>query len=193
MHALVEGCAAGEPVGLVDAGDLLEEGAGLVHEAVVLADTHARGVHRKSAREVRVIRPDDHPAVAAARCRVVVVDHLEFGGSLLFPACGSAVTEDLQEQAVRMSRGDPRHLDDADALGELGAEAGVVVVLDRFVAVAHRRLAVPDDRAQRHRPLLDRSDEPAAAHLAGCRRRGTRPGTRRGCRCRRGRPIRARP
>ena len=54
----------GSEADLVESGDLLQEGAGLVDETVVLAETDTGGVHRQTAGDVRVVRSDDHPAVA---------------------------------------------------------------------------------------------------------------------------------
>ena len=64
-----------------------------------------------------------------------------------------------------MAGGHAGDLHDSGTVLELGAEAGVVVVLDRLVLVAHRDLTVTDHGAQRHRPLGDGGGEAAAAHL----------------------------
>ena len=64
-----------------------------------------------------------------------------------------------------MAGGDPGDLDHTGAVGVLGAEGGVVVVLDGLVGVAHRNVSVADHGGQRHGPLGDRSGEPPAAHL----------------------------
>ena len=101
-----------------------------------------------------------------ARAGGTLVQHeLELRRTLLLPLRGALVPEDLEREAVRVAGGDAGDLHDTDALLESGAEAGVVVVLDRFVGVAHRGLPMADDSAEWHRALRDRGRESAAAHL----------------------------
>ena len=88
-------------------GHLLQEGAGLVGEAVVLAEAHARRVHRQAAGDVRVVRADDHAAEAAAPGRALVQHQVELRRSLLRPLRGTLVAEDLDGQAVRDGRRRP--------------------------------------------------------------------------------------
>ena len=64
-----------------------------------------------------------------------------------------------------MAGGDTGDLHHTYGVLELGAEAGVVVVLDRLIGVAHRGLPMADNGAEWHRPLRDGSRESAAAHL----------------------------
>ena len=64
-----------------------------------------------------------------------------------------------------MAGGDAGDLHNTDAALEPGAEAGVVVVLDCLVGVAHLDLPMADDRAEWYRPLRDGGRESAAAHL----------------------------
>ena len=129
-----------------DAGDLLQERAGLVGETVILTGTDAGGIHRQTAGHVRVVGSDDHaPVAVGAGGTALVQDQLELRRTLLRPGCGALVPEHLQLESVRMAGGDPGHLDDAGAVGEGGTERGVVVVLDRLVGVADLDLAVPDD------------------------------------------------
>jgi hypothetical protein len=61
--------------------------------------------------------------------------------------------------------GDAGYLHDADALLEPGAEAGVVLVLDRLVGVSHLDLLMADDGAEWRRPLRDGGRKSATAHL----------------------------
>ena len=166
MDALGERGTARQGVRLVEAGDLLQEGAGLVDETVVLTETDAGGVHRQTAGDVRVVGSDDHAPVAVGAGGTALVQHqLELGRTLLRPGGRALVPEHLQLESVRMTGGDPGHLDDAGAVGERGTERGVVVVLHRLVGVADLDLAVPDDRPQGHRTLGDGGGEPTAAHL----------------------------
>ncbi len=120
VYALVERGVAGQRVRLVDAGDLLQEGARLEDEAVVLAKADARCVHRQPAGEVRVVRPDDHPPVTARAGGALVQHELELRGTLLLPLRGAFVAEDLERETVRVAGGDAGDLHDADAVLETG-------------------------------------------------------------------------
>ena len=132
---------------------------------VVMPNAHARRIHRQAAGEVRVVRTDDHATITARSGRALVQHELELRGTLLLPLCGAVVAEDLERQAIRMAGGDTGDLHHTDGVLELGAEAGVVVVLDRLIGVAHCGLPMADDGAEWHRPLRDGSRESAAAHL----------------------------
>src|SRR5215217_1225176 len=63
VYALVERGIARQRVRLINAGDFLEEGACLEDEAIVLANAYTRCIHRQAAREVRVVRTDDHATI----------------------------------------------------------------------------------------------------------------------------------
>ena len=166
VHALVEGGGARQGVGLVDPGHLLQEGAGLVDEALVLAQPDAGGVHRQPAADVGVVGAEDDPPVAPLGRRPLGEHQLELGGPLLLPRRGTPVTEDLEGQPVRVAGGDPGDLHHPHPVVERGAEAGVVVVLHRLVGVADRGPAVTGHRSERSRPLRDGGGEASAAHLA---------------------------
>ncbi len=103
--------------------DLFEEGARLVDEAVVLADAHPGRVHRQAAGDVGVLGSDDHPPEAALGRRALVEHQLELGGRSCSHFAAPSVAEDLQREPVRVARGHPGHLHDADAPRELRAEA----------------------------------------------------------------------
>ena len=62
----------------------------------------------------------------------------------------------------KTSSGDLHH---PDGLLQLGAEAGVVVVLHRLKGVGHLGLSMADNSTEWHRPLSDRGGKSAAAHL----------------------------
>src|SRR5215217_691765 len=165
VYALVERGIARQRVRLINAGDLLEERACLENEAIVLANAYTRCIHRQAASEVRVVWTDDHPAIAARISRTFVQHELEFTGAFLLPLRGALVTEDFKCEAVRVAGGDARDLRHADAVLQLGAEAGVVVVLDRLIGIADRSLAMTDDDTKWHRTLRDRGCESSAAYL----------------------------
>ena len=120
MYALVERGVAGEGVGLVDARHLLQEGARLEDEAIVLANARARRVHRQPAGEIRVVWTDDHLAVATRAGWTFVQHEQEFTGTFLLPLRGAVVAEDLECQAVRVAGGDAGDLHHADAALQLG-------------------------------------------------------------------------
>ena len=151
----------GSEVSLVQACHLLEEGAGLVDETLVLAHPDAGGVHRQSAAEVGVLGTDSDPAEAPAAGRVFVEHQPVLPGPLLRPERRAAVSVHLEDQAVRVAGGDPGDLDDPDRVLEPGGESGVVVILDCFVLIADGRVAMPDDGPERDRPFGDGGGEPA--------------------------------
>src|SRR3954449_10136296 len=96
VYALVEGGIAWQRVRLINAGDLLEEGACLEDEAIILANAYTRRIHRQTAGEIRVVWTNDHPAVAARTGRTFVQHELEFTGAFLLPLRGALVTENLK-------------------------------------------------------------------------------------------------
>jgi hypothetical protein len=64
-----------------------------------------------------------------------------------------------------VTRGDAGDLHHTDTVLQLGAEAGVVVVLDRLIGVADRSLAMADDGAEWYWTLCDCGCESSPAHL----------------------------
>ena len=113
-----------------DAGDLLQEGAGLVDETFVLTEADTGCVHRQTAGDIRVVRTDDHAAETAVPVGPSFSISWNSRRTLLLPLRGALVAEHLQREPVGVAGGDSGDLDDADAVVEAGAEAGVVVVLD---------------------------------------------------------------
>ena len=132
MHAFVESGAAGKTLALRYLRDLLEEGPGLVRESVVLAETDARGVHRQTAGDVRVFRAENDLPIAVLRRLAPTEEQLNLGWAALIEGGGAIFAEHLEGQTVRVSGGDPGHLQGADPGGESGRERGVVIVGDRL-------------------------------------------------------------
>jgi hypothetical protein len=99
VQAVGERGVAGQ---LVAAGDLVEEGAGLVDEAVVVAGADARGVHRQAAGDVGVVDADDDAAEA-----VGAGGDLELTRAAHVERHRAALAEDLELERVRVTARDP--------------------------------------------------------------------------------------
>ncbi|WP_033329802.1 hypothetical protein, partial [Streptomyces yerevanensis] len=139
-----------------DAGDLVEEGPGLVGEVVGVVGAHAGRLHRDAAREVRQLRPgDDLPRAARTGLGLGVVEEV-LGGPVLVERGPPAQAQDVEGEPVGQAEAGARHREGADQPGlEAGGEGRGVLVLDLADLVGDGRRVVPDDRAQRQRPLGD--------------------------------------
>ena len=144
--------------------DLFEEGAGLVDERVVLAESDAGGVHGHAAGQVGMLRAeDDLPVAGGAGVAVQVEPDLTV--AVLVEPGGAVLAEHLEVQPVGVAGGDPGDLQRARAIRETGVVGGVVVVGDGLVGVADLGVVVPHDGTQRQRPLGDRRAQGAAGDL----------------------------
>src|SRR4051794_37510611 len=76
---------AGDPGQAVDAGDLLEEGASLVPEQVPRPERDSGEVHRQTALDVRVRRPDEDLVEPVEAVVAQLSDHRELGGPVHVP------------------------------------------------------------------------------------------------------------
>ncbi len=76
---------AGQRTQVADAGDLVEERAGLIVEEIGDAVADAAGVHRQAAADVGVVGPDQHAARAAELAADVVGRDLELTGTVQIP------------------------------------------------------------------------------------------------------------
>ena len=77
----------------------------------------------------------------------------------------AALAEHLELQGVGVAERDARDAQVAGrAVREAHGEAGPVVVLDRLALVADLDVGVPDDGAERHRPLADHGGQRRAGH-----------------------------
>ena len=155
VQPVAEGGIAGD---LVVAGDLVEEGAGLVDETVVVAGADTGGVHRQTAGDVGMVDADDDPAVAG---RVGGSD-LELPARLTSKARAPRSQNTSNLSVFGWPVGDPGDVEIAGgAIGEANREAGPVVVLDGLEGVADCDLGVADDMAEGQRPLRDHGGQRA--------------------------------
>ena len=145
---------SGQRAQVADAGDLIEEGAGLIGEEVGDTVADAAGIHRQAAPDVGVVGSDEHPPRAGERAPDLVGGDLEFAGAVQIPRRRSVRAEQLEAQSVGQVVGDPRRGERADgAAVEPRGEGGDVLVLDRHQLVADRALGVTVGDAERHRTL----------------------------------------
>ena len=98
---------AGQRAQVADAGDLVQERAGLVDEQVRDTVPDATGVHRQAAADVGVLRPDQHPPRAADIAAHVLAGDLELTGAVQVPGGGTLGCEQLETQAVGQVVSDP--------------------------------------------------------------------------------------
>jgi hypothetical protein len=150
---------------LVAAGDLVEEGAGLVDEAVVVAGPDSGGVHGQAAGDVGVLDADDDPSEAVRLARQPAADDRELTGTADVEGEGTLLAEDLELQGVRVAVGNAGDAEVAGRpVGEAHREARPVVVHDRLALVADLDVGMPDNVSQRQRSLRDDVGQRGAGH-----------------------------
>ena len=147
-----------------DAGDLLEERAGLVAEEVADAEGAAGEVHRQAALDVGVGGAGEDLVVAVESVAAQLADDGELCRPVHVPLRAAVLGHEVERQRVGVAGGDPRDREGADgAGGEVRREGRHVVVLDRLAHVAELGLGVAVGRAERHDALGDLGREGGAA------------------------------
>ena len=99
---------------VADAGDLVQERAGLVGEQVRDTVPDAAGVHRQPAADVGVLGADQHPPRAAEVAAHVVGGDLELAGAVQVPGRRALGGEQFEAQSVGQVVRDPRRRERAD-------------------------------------------------------------------------------
>ena len=185
LHDRLDDLHAAQPVGerrvrrqrVGDTGDLVEERPGLVGELLLVADADARRLHRVAALEVRHLRADDHlPQPPRTGLGLGVVEQV-LGGPV---EVERRPTRDAVDRRSPSPLGMPKrgagHRERGRQPGrEPRGEGGGVLVLDLAHLVADGRGVVPDDRAQRQRPLGDLDRQVRRPTPTRWARTGTRP------------------
>ena len=118
---------------VTDAGDLVEERAGLVGEQVGDAVPDTAGVHRQAAADVGMFGPDEHPAGPGDVAADIGGGDLEFAGAVQIPCRRTLGSEQFEAETVGQVVGDPRRGERADrTVVERRGERGDVLVLHRL-------------------------------------------------------------
>ena len=99
-QAAQTGVETGQRSQLANAGDLIEENAGLVGEQVGHAVPDAARVHRQAALDVGMLRADEHPPGAADVAADIVGRDLEFAGAVQIPRRRTFGSEQLEGKTV---------------------------------------------------------------------------------------------